>query len=680
MESLKEVVRDTARFQSAETQNKLICLPTGDGMVLVFFDDPQAPIECAIEIASALRSPSDIRLRMGIHSGPINQITDVNNRLNVAGAGVDMAQRVMDCGDAGHILLSKRVADDLAPYPRWNPHLHDLGECEVKHGRRIALVNFYTDAVGNPKTPAKCSAQAESVAKSAATASTRPSYGRALIGVAALLILGALIGVSTLSRRSNSTGQQSSNSPSLPANVKSIAVLPFENLSADPSNAYFADGIQEEILTKLSKVADLKVISRTSTQRYKSAPTNLREIADQLDVAHILEGSVQKAGDQVRVNVQLINARNDSHLWAEKFDRKLTDIFAVESEIAAKVAETLKAKLSGLEQKAIAAHSTENCDAYELYLKGRFFAAKRLGDNLNKSIDYFNQAIEKDPKFALAHAGLADSYALLPQYTNASVEDCFPKARAAADKAIAIDDNLTEGHTSLGLILSNNDFKFQEAKREFERAIEQNPNHANAHYLLAISVLTPLTEFDRAIAEFKRALQFDPLSLIMNANLGHCYYLARRYPDAIAQLHKTIELDPNFAYAHGLLALALEASGDLPGAIAEFEKAKSFSPDRTPDVFLARAYGLQGQTDKALQLLKQISESSKGIGPVAYGHAIIYLGLGDKNEALDWLEQSYRRKESGVITYIRSDPAFDPLRGDPRFEKLADQVVPLSPK
>jgi len=338
---LTRMVRETVRFRQAEADGKLLRLPAGDGMVLVFFNDPEAPIECAMEIGAALKNHPKIRLRMGIHSGPVNQVLDVNDRSNIAGAGIDIAQRVTDCGDAGHILLSKRFAEDLAPYSRWNPHLHDLGECEVKHGRKISLVNLYTGEIGNPDPPEKCLKEKEKLVAVAPPGSRRLTnlafVAAAVLAFIALgLIITRLVGIPQRREavRTQSDAQDGRRSAaSLPA--KSIAVLPFENLSHDPENAYFADGIQEEILTRLSKIADLKVISRTSTQRYKSAPSNLLEIAKQLGVAHILEGTVQKAADQVRVNVQLINAQNDSHLWADKFDRKLTDIFAVESEIAA---------------------------------------------------------------------------------------------------------------------------------------------------------------------------------------------------------------------------------------------------------------------------------------------------------------------------------------------------------
>src|SRR5438045_880634 len=401
MGELTSIVKNTERFQRGESEGNLVRIPTGDGMALVFFDDPQAPIECAMEIAGALKSHPEIGLRMGIHSGPVNAVVDVSDRANVAGAGIDMAQRVMDCGDAGHILLSKRVADDLAPFPRWNPLLHELGECEVKHGRKISLVNFYTDEIGNPALPQKCVAHGT---KRTGDKISRPwPRDIAFIGT---VILGIVIFTPVVFRIASRTGASSKTSKSarssISVNTKSIAVLPFENLSRDPDNAYFADGIQEEILTRLSKIADLKVISRTSTQRYKSAPTNLREIADQLGVAHVLEGSVQKAGDEVRVNVQLINAVTDSHLWADGYDRKLNDIFAVESEIAAKIADTLQAKLTGAEQHAISSRPTENSEAHELYLRGRFYWNKWLGPGMapaefDKRSQYYAETIALDP-------------------------------------------------------------------------------------------------------------------------------------------------------------------------------------------------------------------------------------------------------------------------------------------
>src|ERR1700682_4646618 len=376
IQKLKEIVRGTEQVRLAEAEGKLLRLPTGDGGALVFRTSPEAPVLCAMEIAKALKSHPELRVRMGIHSGPVNEISDLNEQANIAGAGINIAQRVMDCGDAGHILLSKRVADDLEQYPQWRSQLHDLGECEVKHGMRLHVVNIYRDELGNPNPPDKFRSAAQT-----SQVRLKPSF----VGIIAVVLL---VGVAIVAMiftpailRSREKGQKNNPASANETSVvaipeKSIAVLPFENRSEDKANAYFADGIQDEILTRLSKIADLKVISRTSTQHYKSAPENLPEIARQLGVAHILEGSVQKSGGAVRVNVQLIKAANDSHLWADTFDRKLTDIFAVESEVAKAIAEQLRVHLSGGEEQVIAAKPTDNPEAYDAYLRGLAYSLR----------------------------------------------------------------------------------------------------------------------------------------------------------------------------------------------------------------------------------------------------------------------------------------------------------------
>src|SRR6266542_1644690 len=392
----------------------------------------------------------------------------------------------------------------------------------------------------------------------AADQSIRHHTGRKIVAltiVLAVIATGLLI-FQFLRARSTSTPRQSEAAT---VSNKSIAVLPFDNLSGDPQNAYFSEGVQDEILTRLAKIAELKVISRTSTQRFKSAPNDLRQIAQQLGVANILEGSVQKANDQVRVNVQLINALTDAHLWAETYDRKLTDIFAVETEIAKTVADVLQAKLTGSEQHVIAARPTENTEAHQLYLKGRFFWNKRTGNDLKKSIDYFQQAIAADPNYALAYAGVADAYVWLPGYTAGTPRDCYPKAKAAAKKALELDDTLAEARTSLAIAIWLYDFNSSQANREFLRAIELNPNYAIAHQQYGNITLSALGRFDDAIAEGKRAVELDPLSLVINTDLGSNYSYARRYDEAIAQLRKTLEMDAGFYIAHIVLGQALDA-------------------------------------------------------------------------------------------------------------------------
>src|SRR5438270_2538799 len=392
VDELTRIVRATEQFQKAEASERLVKIATGDGVALVFYTSPEAPVRCAVELSRALKDHPRLRVRMGIHSGPVSGVVDVTGRANLAGAGLNLARRVLDCGDAGHILLSKHLAEDLAEFEGWRPLLHDLGACEVKHGVQVAIVNLWSDDVGNPQLPQKFRALRKQ----------RARVRWAEIGAALLLLAGiaaAFVFISKKSAKSTSIVLE-----------KSIAVLPFANRSEEKDNAYFADGIQDEILTRLSKIADLKVISRTSTQHYKSAPENLSEIAKQLGVAHILEGSVQKSGDVVRVNVQLIKAVNDSHLWADTFDRKLTDIFSVESEVAKAIADQLRAKLTGEEEQVIAAKPTENTEAYDAYLRGLAYTLKAgANDPVNAlgAQKYLKEAVRLDPKFALAWALLS---------------------------------------------------------------------------------------------------------------------------------------------------------------------------------------------------------------------------------------------------------------------------------
>ena len=457
--------------------------------------------------------------------------------------------------------------------------------------------------------------------------------------------------------------------------AKGIAVLPFENLSLDPDNAYFADGIQEEILTRLASIADLKVISRTSTQQYQSKPRNLSEIAKQLGVANILEGSVQKAVDQVRVNVQLINAQTDSHLWAETYDRRLTDIFGVESEIAETIADTLQAKLTGSEKKQMSKKTTQNPEAYELYLRGRFFWNKRTSADMKTALSYFEQAASVDPKYAVAYAGMADCYLLLPLYGGGVPAEMSPKAIAMAQKAISLDPTLGEPHASLGLVHSLFDFDFAASVREFEEAIRLNPNYAIAHHWFGDSTLPALGQFDRANAEAKRALELDPLSLVMITDAGTVYWITGRYQEAVAQFRKAIEMDPRNYTAHWQLGQALECIGDLPGAIAEYEKSTQLDADPLPLGLLAAARAKAGDRSAALAILNRIQETAKRRYVSDYSFALIHLALGQKDEALHWLESSYAKHQPD-LNWIRVDPDLRPLHGDPAFEALAEKIVP----
>jgi len=465
----------------------------------------------------------------------------------------------------------------------------------------------------------------------------------------------------------------SSSSSELP--LKSIAVLPFDNLSRDPDNAFFAEGVQDEILTRLAKVADLKVIARTSTQRFKSAPENLPDIAKQLGVANILEGSVQKVNDQVRVNVQLVNALTNAHLWAEIYDRKLTDIFAVESDIAKTIADTLQAKLTGSEKQMMAAQPTTDTTAYELYHKGRSLWEKRSGDNIPKAIAYYEQAIARDPNYALAYAGLAKAYILLPFYVGADRLDAGSKAKDAALKALQLDPNLAEAHAALGKVLFFREIDLAGAMREYKRAIELNPNDATAHHWFGNDTLAALGRFEEAIAEGKRAIELDPLSTVINVDLGETLYYAHRYDEAERQMRKTLEIDPTSFYAHYNLGIVLQLKGDLPGAIAEYEKAKQLGDNPLVSTLCAAAKAQAGDKDAALRMLSDLDKISQQREVVGYLRALLYLSLSNKDEALRWLEQGFEERDGSNISWIKVDPLLDSLHGDPRFEALVQKVV-----
>jgi TolB-like protein/Tfp pilus assembly protein PilF len=498
-----------------------------------------------------------------------------------------------------------------------------------------------------------------------------------------VVVIGAVIsvGLFLLGRYSAPRGTvgEDGRSPAAAGSLpqKSIAVLPFDNLSRDPDNAYFAEGVQDEILTRLAKVADLKVISRTSTQHFKSAPENLAQIAKQLGVTNVLEGSVQKANDQVRVNVQLINALNDAHLWAETYDRRLIDIFSVESEIAKAIAESLQAKLTSSEQSSIAKVPTANPEAYELYLKGRFFWNKRSGADLRKAIDYFNQAIAKDPNYALAYDGLADSYMLLPNYGGASAQESIAPARAAVTKALALDNSLAEAHASLGL-LDTLELRLEHAVGDFERAIELKPNYATAHHWRMLGLLS-LGRFDQAIAEGKRALELDPLSLIINADYSWTYACAHRPDEAEKHARKTLEIDPHFFLAHYYLGGILQIQGRLNDAISEFQKSVELNNDAYSIAMLGQAYARNGQKEEAQKVLARLTNEAKSRYVAPYAWALLYVGLGEKERALAELERAYETGDNNYLFVIKVDPILDELRSEPRFEALVQKVVAPKP-
>ena len=552
VQELNRIVRSTECFQTAEKNGKLIRVPTGDGMALLFSRSPEEPVQCALEISKALKSSPQIQVRMGVHSGPVSGVIDVNERANGAGAGINVAQRVMDCGDPGHILLSKHVAEDLEQYRQWRPYLHNLGECEVKHGVRITIVNLYTDEVGNPRLPKKFQAQTKRSARIRWAATTTT-----------LLALAAIIaGIAMFSRYRVR--------PTLAAPEKSIAVLPFENRSEDKANAYFAEGIQDEILTRLSKIADLKVISRTSMQHYKSAPENLPEIARQLGVAHILEGSVQKSGDAVRVNVQLIKAANDSHLWADTFDRKLTDIFSVESEVAKAIAEQLRAHLSGREEQEIAAKPTDNPEAYDAYLRGLAYTLKTATTPANAlgAQKYLREAVRLDPKFALSWALL--SYVESRGYLTESLQPTVAlreEARQAAETALALQPNLGEAVLAKGAYHYFCLKDYDTAVHYFERARQFLPNSSRIPESLAY-VARRRGQWDRSESYFIEAERLDPRNVYLLTQHAYNYICLRRFPEALRKLDQVLNITPDDVNTLVLKAAIAQAEGDLPQAAA----------------------------------------------------------------------------------------------------------------
>ena len=589
LETLKRIVRGTEQFRTAEAEGKLLRLPTGDGGALVFRDSPEAPVLCALEIARALKSHPDLHVRMGIHSGPVNQIADLNEQANIAGAGINIAQRVMDCGDSGHILISRHVAEDFEHYPRWQPYLHPLGDFEVKHRQVISVVNFYNHEIGNPAVPAK-------FGKKAITGTTEPAVANRRRYVIAAMVIGALIVVGAtaffLATRTAFRGLTGSSGP---VPEKSIAVLPFENLSDDKSNAYFTDGIQDEILTRLAKIGALKVISRSSTQKYKSVPENLREVAKQLGVAHVLEGSVQKVANAVHVNVQLIRVATDEHLWAESYNRKLDDVFGVEGEVASAIADQLNAKLSGAEQKAVAEKPTQNAAAYDSYLRG--LAIEHNNYNYEAYIQAdrnYQRAVELDPNFALAWARMA----ILRSFLNFNAIDLNTytpdSVKQAADRAMALAPDAGESWIAQGSYRYRILRDFNSAFAAYEEARKRLPNSALVYEYRGF-VLRRLGRWQEAETSYKKAIELDPLDVQLLTTVGNEFYLyLRRFDDALASIDRALQIAPEAAGEHAHKAVVLQAAGRIDEAHQEL----ALVPDNVLDDWVAAARVTQAMYER----------------------------------------------------------------------------------
>src|SRR5438067_641982 len=562
---LTQIVRSTEHFRAAERAGKLIRLPVGDGMALVFFNTPEAPVQCALEVANALKAYPHLQLRMGIHSGPVSGVTDVNERSNVAGVGINMAQRVMDCGDAGHILLSSRIADDLAQQSRWRPSLHDLGPVEVKHGVKVEIVNFYTDEVGNPELPGKIKrAQEEQSAADRRSASVGTRKWWLMICLLLMVVAAAVAGSWLLSHLV--PPKPSAIAVSIPD--KSIAVLPLDNLSEEKANAFFADGIQEELLSSLAKIKDLKVISRTSVMQYKSGITrNLKEIAQQLGVSNVVEGSVRRSGNHVRVSVQLIDALTDRHIWAQNYDRTLADSLALQGELATEIAAGVGATLSPQEKARVEATPTKNTAAYDAYLRGRALAAGLTTDfsNVESAARSFQESVTLDPNFALAWAYLSST--LSSAYWNGidSTPTRLAAAKDAADRAIALDPNLPEIHLALGYYRYYGLRDFRGAFAEFQLAEKSLPNDVGV--LRAIGLIQRrFGHWDETIAVIRHVIALDPRNTEAAGILALSYMAKRQFPDALAVLDHILAFDPSNRQAIEIKAFCLWAMRDFEAA------------------------------------------------------------------------------------------------------------------
>jgi serine/threonine-protein kinase len=764
LQKLKEIVWGTEQFRQAQAEGKLLRLPTGDGGALVFRSHPEAPVLCAMEISKELKRHPELQVRMGIHSGPVNEITDLNAQANIAGAGINIAQRIMDCGDAGHILLSQHVADDLEQYPRWRSHLHDLGECEVKHGVRVHAVNLYVDEVGNPEVPDKFKrpdvGAALPAAKEAPSKLTIPKW--AMIGaVVALIVMGVLL--------------WSKRTPNISAAPdKSIAILPFENLSEEKANAFFADGVQDEILTDLSKIADLKVISRTSVMQYKSGlARNLRKIGEELGVAHVVEGSVQRAANKIRVNAQLIDARNDGHLWAQTYDRDLADVFAIQSEIAKAIADQLQAKLSPNEKKAIEQPPTTDLAAFDLYSRAKSllltaaFSATSERD-VRKAIELLDEAVKRDPSFFDAYCQLAYAHETL--YAVQGFDHTPARlalAEAALQAATRLRPDAGETHLERAQYLYYGRRDYAGALAELESARRTLPNDPRIFELTGF-ILRRRGQQEEGLRNLQRAAELDPRNFFTLQQIAISYQGLGRYADAIAALDRALSIVPDNVEtraARDLYELCWKGDtrplhqtidsilGQGPSAIAPAadvwfmcalaehdsaaaERALVALGDNAPwgegGIFLSHGFGegllarmtkdeakaraafeaartqqekiVQAQPDygpalcilamidaalgrkeqaleegrRAIALMPLEKDVTNGSNVIQY-FAITAAWAGEKELALQQLESGLRAPTAAqVLSYgaLKLLPFWDPLRGDPRFEKIVASLAP----
>jgi TolB-like protein/Flp pilus assembly protein TadD len=662
LQTLKEIVRGTEQVRRTEAEAKLLRLPTGDGGALVFRTSPEAPVRCAMEIAKALKEYPKLRVRMGIHSGPVNEISDLNEQANIAGAGINMAQRVMDCGDAGHILLSRHVAEDLEQYPQWRSHLHEVGEYEVKHGVRVSVVNFYTDEVGNPEVPEKFKTVRAAAGKVPAKSATPKS---ALIGAAILILVAIAIGGFLFWER----GKPKTSAMTAVIQEKSIAVLPLVNTSGDPGNDYFSDGLSEELIAVLAKIPRLKIIGRSSSFLFKGKSDDSRTIGEKLGVANLLEGSVRKQGDRVRIVAELINAADGRALWSDTYDRELKDVFAVQSEIATAVAEQLQIKLLGAPARSDAAPSNNNLEAYNALQQGTFYFRMGSEEGTEKATQFYGEAIRLDPRYALAYAYQSFAWRQLAAtwLAGSDANAAYAKARNAAQTALSLAPDLAEAHEALGWVLLTPDFDFAAAETEFQKAGKLTPADARAKNALSFLFMA---EGRLAEAEdmTRKALASDPLAVLNYLNLARVLIAQNRYDEAEAAARKALELQPAAARLYTSLTTVDLLRGNTAKALQD---ARQESAGFWRDYALALATQQQSDRTAADAALQKLIHENAVNGP--FQIAAVYGLRKDPDKMFEWLDRAYTGGDPGLMQLLVT-PFILTYKNDPRFAALCQKL------
>jgi TolB-like protein/class 3 adenylate cyclase/Tfp pilus assembly protein PilF len=668
IQQLNHIVRGTESFSAAEKEGKLIRVPTGDGMALLFFRSPEEPVRCALEIADALKIRSQIRVRMGIHSGPINRVADVNDSINVAGAGINVAQRVMDCGDAGHILLSDHVADDLVNYGHWRPYLHDLGECEVKHGLRLKVFNLCKDGLGNSVPPEKLSRgkRWNRAARAAVRPVIAPPWPKMPFIIVILLAAGSLVfSLSIFLRRSaplQLPGNSGASVNAVPAT--SIAVLPFENLSDDTQNAHFSDGVQDAILTDLANVADLKVISRTSVLLYRGTRQNVRDIGQQLGVTHVLEGTVQREGKRVRVTAQLIDARTDHHLWAERYDRDIADVFALESDLAQTIVGELKVKLAPEEKAAIEKSPSASVGAYELYVRARTALASstytRGRQSRLEAIEFLTQAIQLDPSFLLAHCLLARVHSEMYLVGLDHTPPRLVRAEEALENARRVRPDSGHYHLALATYVYGGHLNYDRARKELDIARRSLPNEPSV-YELAGYIHRRQGRWEQSMRDLEHSVDLDPLNFDYLQQLAQSYAKIRDFPRLAATLDRALRIVPNDAgvrvrRAGVLLDWRAETKPlheTLEAILAENPALEaSLADDRIDLALCERDFAI---AEKALASLPTEGASVEGfVFPKAWFQAVIRRAKGDSAGA----NEAFTAARAEVEKIVREQPDY----------------------